>query len=320
MTSRNSLAIRRIHADMKELRTDASDQYSAEPREDDLFDWHFTLRGPAGTDFEGGLYHGRILLPREYPFKPPNIVFLTANGRFEVRTKICLSISAYHPESWQPAWGIRTILEALISFFPTKGEGAVGALDWSKEERQKLVPSSQIFCCNVCKKNNMELIPALKPKRKEDETATTNSSKKKKKKNTYKDQIAQMHMHAATGALAVGSNETAGSDGSDGSSGSGGSGGSGGVSQRSASAANEQTHQQPQATQSSAAAPTGLSTSTIRQRPQAAPPPITSRPHPTTTTAAAANGDSSALLYLAVILGFGVLFLMWRKFQRKFDF
>ena len=70
-TARNSLAVRRIYADMKELRTDPSDQYSAEPREDDLFDWHFTLRGPPNSDFQGGIYHGRILLPKEYPLKPP---------------------------------------------------------------------------------------------------------------------------------------------------------------------------------------------------------------------------------------------------------
>lgn len=70
-----------------------------------MFDWHFTLRGPRDTEFEGGVYHGRILLPSDYPFKPPNIMLLTPNGRFEVRKKICLSISAYHPEEWQPAWG-----------------------------------------------------------------------------------------------------------------------------------------------------------------------------------------------------------------------
>ena len=101
LLSRSSISVKRIYADMKELRTDPSDQYSAQPREDDLFDWHFTLRGPIGTSFEGGLYHGRILLPTDYPFKPPNIIFLTQNGRFELRKKICLSISAYHPETWQ---------------------------------------------------------------------------------------------------------------------------------------------------------------------------------------------------------------------------
>jgi ubiquitin-conjugating enzyme E2 J1 len=103
-----------------------------------------------GTDFEGGIYHGRILLPAEYPFKPPNIVFLTKNGRFETGTKICLSISAYHPEHWQPAWGVRTMLEAIISFLPTEGQGAIGALDWTPRERKKLAEASLSFCCPIC--------------------------------------------------------------------------------------------------------------------------------------------------------------------------
>lgn len=35
------------------------------------------MRGPRGTDFEGGVYHGKILLPEDYPFKPPDMIFLT---------------------------------------------------------------------------------------------------------------------------------------------------------------------------------------------------------------------------------------------------
>jgi ubiquitin-conjugating enzyme E2 J1 len=52
-----------------------------------LQEWHCTLRGPAGTEFEGGLYHFRILLPAEYPFRPPSLMMLTPNGRFELNTK-----------------------------------------------------------------------------------------------------------------------------------------------------------------------------------------------------------------------------------------
>jgi ubiquitin-conjugating enzyme E2 J1 len=51
-------------------------------------EWHCTLRGPPGTDFEAGLYHLRILLPAEYPFRPPSIMLLTPNGRFELNTKV----------------------------------------------------------------------------------------------------------------------------------------------------------------------------------------------------------------------------------------
>ncbi|PIO65589.1 hypothetical protein TELCIR_12728 [Teladorsagia circumcincta] len=44
---------------------------------DNLFEWHFTVRGPLESDFDGGIYHGRILFPPEYPMKPPNVVILT---------------------------------------------------------------------------------------------------------------------------------------------------------------------------------------------------------------------------------------------------
>ena len=48
--------------------------------QDDLFEWHFTIRGPKDTEFEGGLYHGRILLPAEFPYRPPDIIFLTVRN------------------------------------------------------------------------------------------------------------------------------------------------------------------------------------------------------------------------------------------------
>lgn len=151
-----SPSLRRIQADIRELLIDPSDQYHAAPLENDMFVWHFTIRGAVGTDFEGGVYHGKILLPAEYPFKPPNIMFLTPTGRFETHTKLCLSFSAYHPELWQPAWGIRLILEALISFLPTKGDGAIGALDWTSAERKRLAKESVNYHCPTC--GNCKLI------------------------------------------------------------------------------------------------------------------------------------------------------------------
>lgn len=57
--------------------SEPTDEYSAHPLEDNLFEWHFTMRGPPSSEFEGGVYHGRILLPTEYPMKPPNIIILT---------------------------------------------------------------------------------------------------------------------------------------------------------------------------------------------------------------------------------------------------
>ncbi|XP_040925482.1 ubiquitin-conjugating enzyme E2 J1 isoform X2 [Betta splendens] len=75
---------------------------------------------------------------------------LEPNGRFEVGKKICLSISGHHPETWQPSWSIRTALIAIIGFMPTKGEGAIGSLDYTPEERRTLAKRSQEFYCETC--------------------------------------------------------------------------------------------------------------------------------------------------------------------------
>ncbi len=97
--------VRRIRQEMKELSADRSIMYRAMASEENIFNWHFVIRGPPDSDFEGGVYCGRIQLPSDYPYKPPNIILDTPNGRFRQGEKICLSISAYHPEKWHPAWG-----------------------------------------------------------------------------------------------------------------------------------------------------------------------------------------------------------------------
>lgn len=47
--------------------------------QDNIFEWHFAIRGPSDSEFEGGIYHGRIQLPPEYPFKPPAFMLLTVS-------------------------------------------------------------------------------------------------------------------------------------------------------------------------------------------------------------------------------------------------
>lgn len=144
-----SAGVRRLLKEASELAADCDNSYSAAPLEDDLFSWHFTLRGPAG-DFSQGIYHGRLILPPNYPFAPPEVTLLTPSGRFETNKKICLSISSFHPESWQPSWGIRTALVALMAFFASEPKGAVGSLDAPPEERRRLAIASHGFKCSAC--------------------------------------------------------------------------------------------------------------------------------------------------------------------------
>src|SRR6218665_951988 len=145
----SSIGVRRILREAFELR-ESTYQYFAQPLEENIYEWHFTIRGPDETEFQGGFYHGRILLPNDYPMKPPNFIFLTPNGRFDVDRKICLNISGFHPESWQPCWSIRTVLLAIISFLPVPYDGSVGSINYPVEERKKLAKLSRKFTCDTC--------------------------------------------------------------------------------------------------------------------------------------------------------------------------
>ncbi|CAH1454472.1 unnamed protein product [Lactuca virosa] len=136
-------SVKRILQEVKEMQSNPSDDFTSLPLEENIFEWQFAIRGPNDTEFEGGIYHGRIQLPSEYPFKPPSFMLLTPNGRFETQTKICLSISNHHPEHWQPSWSVRTALTALIAFMPTSPNGALGSLDYKKEERRLLARKSR---------------------------------------------------------------------------------------------------------------------------------------------------------------------------------
>lgn len=144
-TGRNTShpAVKRILRELKEIQECDNPDIAASALEDNIFEWLFVIRGAWGTEFEGGLYHGRILMPAEYPFKPPSFVMLTPSGRFETKTKICLSISSFHPESWQPSWSVQSALVALIAFMQTPGQGAIGSLDCSPDIRRQMALESR---------------------------------------------------------------------------------------------------------------------------------------------------------------------------------
>lgn len=74
------------------------------------------MTGPEATPYDGGYYHGKLMFPREFPFKPPAIYMITPSGRFKTNTRLCLSISDFHPDTWNPAWSVSTILTGLLSF------------------------------------------------------------------------------------------------------------------------------------------------------------------------------------------------------------
>lgn len=59
----------------------------------------------------------------------------TPSGRFQPSTRLCLSISDFHPKSFNPAWEVSTILIGLLSFM-TGDEMTTGSVSASERERK----------------------------------------------------------------------------------------------------------------------------------------------------------------------------------------
>lgn len=112
--------------------------------EDDLYKCHFLLTFNFGV-YAGGEYHGRLTIPKEYPMAPPGIYFYTPSGRFEIGERVCVSFSDYHPELWNPSWGIESVLVGLQSFMQEECPEGVGSTTASTETRQKLAQESHEF-------------------------------------------------------------------------------------------------------------------------------------------------------------------------------
>ena len=114
------------------------------PNPENILEWHFAVFG-LEEPYKNGVYHGVVLLPSNYPKSPPGIKVFTPSGRFQINYKLCLSISDWHPESWNPSWQVYQVILGLISVMSEDVEFGVGMIADSKENRRKFAHDSIQF-------------------------------------------------------------------------------------------------------------------------------------------------------------------------------
>jgi len=157
MSNRKSnSATARLKQDYLRLKKDPVPYITAEPLPSNILEWHYVVTGPETTPYEGGYYHGKLVFPKEFPFKPPSIYMITPNGRFKTNTRLCLSISDFHPDTWNPAWSVSTILTGLLSFMNEKSP-TMGSIDTTDYDKRSLAFNSLEF--NLRNRQFCELFP-----------------------------------------------------------------------------------------------------------------------------------------------------------------
>ncbi|KAG0125609.1 ubiquitin-conjugating enzyme/RWD-like protein [Tuber indicum] len=135
-------ANKRLVREYKAITENPPPYIQAHPSESNILEWHYIITGPEKTPYENGQYWGTLVFPADYPFKPPAIRMMTPSGRFQTSTRLCLSISDFHPKSFNPAWQVSTILMGLLSFM-TGDEMTTGSISATDQERRILAARSR---------------------------------------------------------------------------------------------------------------------------------------------------------------------------------
>lgn len=147
-----SKCLKRLGKELAKLNDDTEHKMEnivIRPDPNEMLKWYFIIKG-LDHPYTGGVYMGQIDFPKEYPFKPPVLRFLTPNGRFEAGTTLCTSFSHYHSESWSANWTAEKMVVGLISMmFESAESGAndagIGGIVSTDDYKLKLAKSSMEF-------------------------------------------------------------------------------------------------------------------------------------------------------------------------------
>ena len=84
-------------------------------KEDQLNKWLILMQGPSETPYEAGVFRIEFKFPDNYPFKAPEVKFLTSIYHPNIKLEtgdICQDVFA---SGWAPTQKVNDILEKLVS-------------------------------------------------------------------------------------------------------------------------------------------------------------------------------------------------------------
>ena len=113
LTARHS-GNRRIRSELRLFDADPPENCTVTPMNDDFYALKGTIRGRADSPYEGGAFSLNIAFPEHYPFRPPEITFVTKIYHCNINDhgQICLNILG---DGWAPALTISKVMLSICS-------------------------------------------------------------------------------------------------------------------------------------------------------------------------------------------------------------
>ena len=108
-------ALKKIEKELKNLKSSKLKNIEAGPiDEKDLFNWWATIIGPDGSPYEGGIFHLIIKFPMEFPFRPPELRFITKIYHYNINLNGYFYFEQLYKD-WTPTFTISALLNFIYS-------------------------------------------------------------------------------------------------------------------------------------------------------------------------------------------------------------
>jgi len=140
--SENKLALVRLRNEVKDIDANGVSYYQIIQDDVDKFLFYFLIKGTDDSDYKGGYYLGKIILPPNYPRNHGHYSMLTPNGRFSINKIITLIPLGCVSGEWSASYTIRASIESFYWTFMCDDTMGMGRLFETSDQRKTQADNS----------------------------------------------------------------------------------------------------------------------------------------------------------------------------------
>ena len=105
---------KRLSKELNDMNGDPVPGVTIDLVQDSIVNWNVKIQGPAGTPYEGGTFIVNVDFSDNYPFKCPNMKFVTKIYHPNIKTETGEICAEAIKNSWVPTLNAQFIIKMLV--------------------------------------------------------------------------------------------------------------------------------------------------------------------------------------------------------------